>query len=48
MDKSKNKVIAEATFEGTAKWGILGGGMTFADDRLISEIVEYMKLNYVH
>jgi hypothetical protein len=48
VDKSKNKVIAEARFEGTAKWGILGGGMTFADDRLISEIVEYIKLNYVH
>ena len=48
IDKAENNVIAEAIFEGTAKWGLLGGGMAFADDRLISEIVDYIKLNYVH
>jgi hypothetical protein len=48
VDKANNNVIAEAAFEGTTKWGLLGGGMTFADDRLISEVVDYIKLNYVH
>ncbi|HEX9665854.1 MAG TPA: hypothetical protein VGA95_04765 [Thermodesulfobacteriota bacterium] len=48
VDKADNNVIADATFEGTAKWGLLGGGMIFADHRLISEIVKYIKLNYVH
>lgn len=47
IDKSENKVIAEASFEGTAQGGILfGGGMLFANSRLADEIVQYIKRNY--
>ncbi len=46
IDKQENIVIAEAFFEGTAKWGILGGARVFADMRLIDEIVDYLKQNY--
>lgn len=46
IDKTESLVIAESSFEGTAKWGLLGGGMVFADVRAIDEIVDYMKDNY--
>src|SRR3990170_2926251 len=47
IDKSENKVIAEASFEGTAQGGMLfGGGMLFADRRLADEVVQYIKRNY--
>lgn len=46
IDKSDGRVIAEAKFEGTAKWGVLGGGMAYADNRLVDEIIEYIKLSY--
>jgi hypothetical protein len=45
VDKAENRVIAEATFEGTSKAGALSGGVPFAYIRLADEIVEYMKLN---
>src|SRR3989337_3153224 len=42
IDKSENKVIAEASFEGTAQGGMLfGGGMLLAD-----KVVQYIKRNY--
>ena len=46
IDKVESLVIAESSFEGTAKWGILGGGMVFADVRAIDEIVDYLSENY--
>lgn len=46
IDKEESLVIAEAYFEGTAKWGILGGGMVFADIRLVHEIVDYLKQDH--
>ena len=46
IDKAESTVIAESTFEGTSKWGLLGGGMVFADVRAIDEIVDYLKANY--
>lgn len=45
VDKSESLVIAESTFEGTAKWGLLGGGMVFADIRVVDEILDYLKGN---
>jgi len=46
IEKGSNELIAEADFEGTAKWGLFGGGRAFADMRLIDEIVSYIKSNY--
>ena len=46
IDKSENKVIAEASFEGTAEGGIFGGGMHFANVRLADEVVQYIKRNF--
>ena len=46
IDKAESLVIAESKFEGTAKWGLLGGGMVFADVRAIDEIVDYLTENY--
>jgi len=46
IDKAESLVIAESSFEGKAKWGLLGGGMVFADVRAIDEIVDYLKDNY--
>lgn len=46
IDKAESLVIAESTFEGTSKWGLLGGAMVFADVRAIDEIVDYLKANY--
>lgn len=46
IDKAESLVIAEAYFEGTASWGVLGGGKVVADKRLIDEIVDYLKQNY--
>ena len=46
IDKSESLVIAESSFEGTAKWGLLGGTQVFADVRVIDELVDYIKLNY--
>ena len=46
IDKSESLVIAESKFEGKAKWGLLGGGMVFADVRAIDEIVDYLVENY--
>ncbi len=46
IEKENNKLIAEADFEGTAKWGLFGGGRVFADMRLIDEIASYIKSNY--
>lgn len=46
IDKEESLVIAEAYFEGTAKWGLLGGGMVFADIRLVNEITDYLKQNH--
>lgn len=43
IDKEESLVVAEAYFEGTAKWGLLGGGMVFADIRLVNEIADYLK-----
>lgn len=45
IDKSESLVIAESSFEGTAKWGLLGGGRVFADIRVVDEIVDYLKQN---
>ena len=46
IDKSESLVIAESSFEGTAKWGLLGGTQVFADVRAIDELVDYMQANY--
>ncbi|MGI9533746.1 MAG: hypothetical protein ACR2NW_02245 [Thermodesulfobacteriota bacterium] len=46
IDKAESLVIAESTFEGTSKWGLLGGAMVFADVRAIDEIFDYLKANY--
>jgi hypothetical protein len=46
INKSDNSVIAEATFEGISKGGIVSGGLYFAYMRLASEIVDYIKLTY--
>jgi len=46
INKSDNSVIAEATFEGISKGGIVSGGLYLAYGRLASEIVDYIKLNY--
>jgi len=46
IDKSDRRVIAQAIFEGTARWGVLGGGMAFADNRLVDEIIEYKRQDY--
>ena len=46
IDKAESLVIAESSFEGTAKWGILGGGMVFADVRAIDELTDYLQNNY--
>ncbi|MER3447432.1 MAG: hypothetical protein C4291_11615 [Candidatus Dadabacteria bacterium] len=46
INKSDNSIIAEATFEGTSKGGIVSGGLYFAYMRLADEIVDYIKLNY--
>jgi hypothetical protein len=46
INKSDNSVIAEATFEGVSKGGIVSGGLYFAYMRLADEIVDYIKLNY--
>jgi hypothetical protein len=46
VDKADHKVVADATFEGTAEGGIFGGGMNFAYSRLADEIVDYMKTNH--
>lgn len=43
IDKEESLVVAEAYFEGTAKWGLLGGGMVFADIRIVNEIADYLK-----
>lgn len=47
VDKSNGEVIANPVFEGTAKWGILGGTRVLADVRLVEEIVEYIKERHV-
>jgi hypothetical protein len=46
IDKAENRVIAEATFEGTSKAGAVSGGVPFAYFRLVDEIVQYIKMNY--
>lgn len=46
IDKEESLVIAEAYFEGTAKWGLLGGAMVFADIRLVNEIADYLKQDH--
>lgn len=46
VDKTENRVVAEATFEGTSKAGAVSGGVPFAYSRLVDEIVRYIKLNY--
>ena len=46
IDKSNQYIVADASFEGTAKWGALGGGMHFADKRLVDEIVKFIKVNF--
>lgn len=46
IDKESNSVMAEATFEGTAKGGVVSGGIFYAYKRMADEIVEYMKINY--
>lgn len=46
INKSDNSVIAEATFEGVSKGGMVSGGLYFAYTRLANEIVDYIKLNY--
>ena len=46
IDKSESLVIAESSFEGTAKWGLFGGMQVFADVRAIDELVDYIKNNY--
>jgi hypothetical protein len=46
INKSDSSVIAEATFEGVSKGGIISGGLYFAYLRLADEIVDYIKLNY--
>ncbi|NIP29473.1 MAG: hypothetical protein GTO02_03760 [Candidatus Dadabacteria bacterium] len=43
IDKATGEVIGNPIFEGTAKWGILGGTRILADLRLVEEIVEYLK-----
>lgn len=42
VDKSERLIIAEAFFEGTARWGLLGGSMLFADIRVVDEITDYI------
>ncbi len=46
LDKRDNRVIAEATFEGTSKAGAVSGGVPFAYSRLADEIVRYINANY--
>ena len=46
IDKASNRIVAEATFEGSAKGGAVSGGIFYAYKRMADEIVEYMQLNY--
>lgn len=46
IDKAESLVIAESSFEGTSKLGLLGGMRVVADDKVIGEIVDYIKTNY--
>ncbi len=46
IDKASGRVVAEATFEGAAKGGVVSGGIFYAYKRLADEVVEYMKINY--
>ena len=46
VDKTENRVVAEAKFEGISKAGAVSGGVPFAYSRLADEIVRYIKLNY--
>lgn len=46
INKSDNSVIAEATFEGISKGGIVSGGLYYAYMHVADEIVNYIKLNY--
>lgn len=46
IDKAESLVIAESAFEGTSKWGLLGGTRVLADSRAVDELVSYIKSNY--
>ena len=46
IDKAESLVIAEVYFEGTAKWGLLGGTSVFADIRLVDEIINYLEQKF--
>ncbi len=46
IDKTENRVVAEARFEGISKAGAVSGGVPFAYSRLADEIVRYIKSNY--
>lgn len=46
IEKSSGNLVAEADFEGKAKWGILGGTRVLADIRVVDEIVAYIERKY--
>lgn len=46
VEKRSGNIIAEADFEGKAKWGIFGGSRMFADIRVVDEIVSYVERKY--
>lgn len=46
IEKNSGNIVAEANFEGKAKWGILGGTRVFADIRVVDEIVAYIERKY--
>lgn len=46
VEKSSGNIVAEADFEGKAKWGIFGGSRVFADIRVVDEIVAYIERKY--
>lgn len=47
VDKTENRVVAEAKFEGISKAGAVSGGVPFAYSRLVDEIVRYIKSNNI-
>ncbi len=46
VEKDTGNIVADADFEGKAKWGILGGTRVFADIRVVDEIVAYIERKY--
>ena len=46
IDKSSEKELAEATFEGEIKGGLFGGGIDETHEKIAEEIVQFLKSNY--